>query len=414
MPKRFSVIIVGAGPVGLITALKLARANVSVAVLDRSPTTNESPRALLYGLPAVKVFHEAGVADELRAAGQTPTRVSWRKRDGEVLAKLDVRYPKRTQDQTLVLPVGDLTAILHQILLKEATATVEFNHEVTGIREESGKAILDVDIHGVKNGEHDKSHTIYEADFVVGCDGARSTIRRSLFGRDFPGITWDRPLIATNVTFRFDVGDYDDANFIHDPEHGHLCSRINGKDLWRVAYVEQPDLTLEDYKARLHPKLKALLPGNPDPEQYTVEAMNPYRIHQRLAPSLRVGRFLLAGDAAHLNNPYGGLGLTTGIVDAGAVSDCLIGVLSGNADDTILDKYSEIRREIFTNFSDKYSRENYLRVIDSHPETLAKRDPFIQACKASETDSVVSDALNEWPMALYHDFTMYYNKKAAA
>jgi len=101
------------------------------------------------------------------------------------------------------------------------------------------------------------------------------------------------------VRFHYDLNHYDDANFIHDPDHGHLLARINDKGLWRVAYVEEANLTVEEYRARVPSKFKALLPGNPDPEQYTVEAMNPYRVHQRLAPSLRVGCFLLAGDAAH-------------------------------------------------------------------------------------------------------------------
>jgi len=201
MANKFSVIVVGAGPVGLLTALKLARRRIDVAVLDQSPSTNKSPRAILYGLPAVKVFQQAGVADELRAAGYTPSSVGYRKLSGELLARLDTTYPSRIQDRAIVLPVGDLASILYQFVSKEDAATVLFNHEVTGIKQESGKAILNVTVGEVGNVGNNGPQTTFEADYVVGCDGANSIIRRSLFQNEFPGMTWERPLVATDVCF---------------------------------------------------------------------------------------------------------------------------------------------------------------------------------------------------------------------
>ncbi|KIV91818.1 hypothetical protein PV10_06315 [Exophiala mesophila] len=412
MANNYPVIVVGAGPVGLLTALKLARQQIKVAVLDQSPSTNDSPRAILYGLPAVKVLHQAGVADELRAAGYTPTRVSWRKLGGEIMARLDITYPEKVQDRTLVLPVGELTSILYQSVLKEPTATVLFNHKITSIKQSNDKAVLNVTVGEAGNTVDNDRQAIFEADYVVACDGASSIIRKSLFQNEFPGMTWEKPLIATNLRFHFDLNslDYDDANFIHHPEHGHLLARIDKTDLWRVAYVDEPNLSPEEYRARLPEKMKIMLPGNPDPDQYTVVAMNPYRVHQRLAPSFRVGRFLLAGDAAHLNSPFGGLGLTTGIVDAGAVSDCVGAVLSGKADETILDKYNEIRRDLFINESDKWSRINYLRVTDPDPETLLERDRFLQTMNAVKGDPAMIEKLKEIEMAIYHDFTAYYKQ----
>lgn len=101
------------------------------------------------------------------------------------------------------------------------------------------------------------------------------------------------------VRYPFDAHGYTDANFIIDREHGHMCARINKGGLWRVTYIEEPNLTMEECVSRLPAKFQKILPGNPNPSQFKVEHMSPYRIHQRAAPSFRLGRFLLAGDAAH-------------------------------------------------------------------------------------------------------------------
>jgi hypothetical protein len=84
-----------------------------------------------------------------------------------------------------------------------------------------------------------------------------------------------------------------DANFIVHPEHWYMAARITNDGMWRVSYGELPGLSLEELK------FKQMLPGNPDPEQYRVVNFSPYKVHQRLANRMRVGRVLLAADAAH-------------------------------------------------------------------------------------------------------------------
>jgi len=89
-----------------------------------------------------------------------------------------------------------------------------------------------------------------------------------------------------------------------------------------------------------------MFPG-PRPLKYELKMFSPYKLHQRCSNKFRVGRVVLAGDAAHANNPFGGMGLTTGICDAGGLSDCLIGVLRKGCSDDLLDKYAQIRKEKF-------------------------------------------------------------------
>lgn len=125
--------------------------------------------------------------------------------------------------------------------------------------------------------------------------------------------------------------------------------------LLRITYQDDGSLSREEMRERLPGKFKVIVPGSPDEDEYEVVNFSPYRIHQRCAERLRLGRFVLAADAAHLCNPYGGMGLTGGFADVGGLYDCLYGIYTGQADDAILDKYDEIRREKYWSVIDPIS-----------------------------------------------------------
>src|SRR5271155_4010694 len=131
--------------------------------------------------------------------------------------------------------------------------------------------------------------------------------------------------------------------------------------MFRVSYGEDATLSYEEARANLEKKYNAIFPGpKPVTGKYDLKMFSPYKLHQRSASKFRVGRALLAGDAAHACNPFGGMGLTGGLCDAGGLSDCLIGVLRKGCKDDLLDKYAEIRKKIFDEvqshalFSDMY------------------------------------------------------------
>jgi 2-polyprenyl-6-methoxyphenol hydroxylase-like FAD-dependent oxidoreductase len=118
--------------------------------------------------------------------------------------------------------------------------------------------------------------------------------------------------------------------------------------MFRVSYGEDASLSYEEARANLENKYNAIFPGpKPVTGKYDLKMFSPYKLHQRSASSFRVGKVLLAGDAAHACNPFGGMGLTGGLCDAGGLSDCLIGVLKKGCGDDLLDKYAEIRKKIF-------------------------------------------------------------------
>lgn len=175
-------------------------------------------------------------------------------------------------------------------------------------------------------------------------------------------------------------------NFIIHPEHYYMAARITQDGLWRVSYGEDTKLDFEEVQKNQPKKFEIMLPGHPKPSEYKLLNANPYRIHQRCSPSFRVGRVLLAADAAHLCNPFGGLGLTGGIVDVGGLYECLDGIQKGLADDSILDKYDEIRRKMWHDIIDPVSSDNFRRVSATDPETAREKDPWLVTVEKANKD----------------------------
>lgn len=187
-----------------------------------------------------------------------------------------------------------------------------------------------------------------------------------------------------------------------------MAAKITRDGLYRITYGEVPGLSREEYLARLPWKFETMLPGRPKPDEYKVVNFSPYRMHQRCAPKFRVGRVLLAADAAHLCNPWGGLGITGGFVDVGGLYDCLAGIWDGRADESILDLYSEKRIEKWKTIINPVSSENFRRVSDKDPDRRFATDEFMRLLKRGETDEAFLKELLLAPMEVRYDFTQHY------
>lgn len=186
-------IIVGAGPSGLLLALLLAKRGVPVLVLEGSPVLDDSPRAAYYGPPAAYELGRAGVLDEIRAQGYDPIITCWRKLDGTYLAGWDCSVVKDDVDRLACMPLAQLDQLLYRHAIAQPNVKVLFNHKVTEIGQDDNRAWVDANTpDGVKR---------FEGQYVVGCDGASSIVRKKMFGdKDFPGWTWDKQIVATNVS----------------------------------------------------------------------------------------------------------------------------------------------------------------------------------------------------------------------
>lgn len=186
--------VVGAGPSGLLLALLLALKGVEVVVLEAAKELSTQPRATHYLPPAVYELRRAGIIKDMYAAGGfVPKGVCWRKADTTILADLPMLPgPPDHPDEMICLPLDKVSKILAKHLALQPTAEIRYGHQFVDFEERGEKVIAKFEAEG-------RESTI-SADFIVGCDGANSKVRRVLFGDSFPGTTWDKQIVATNVS----------------------------------------------------------------------------------------------------------------------------------------------------------------------------------------------------------------------
>ncbi|KEF54371.1 uncharacterized protein A1O9_09537 [Exophiala aquamarina CBS 119918] len=367
---RTRVVIVGAGPVGLLTALMLGRCGIEVDVLETALEIDMRPRGAAYGPPAVNVLKRAGVIDKVLAAGMEANEICWRQLGGSYITGIERLNDRSFTDRTIILPVHILAGILNEEVKVLSNVKVYWGHKFSSLSQDESSVTIQA--------ETDGDIKPFHADFVVGCDGGRSSVRKALFNDSFPGYTWDMQLVATNIRYDgFEKHGWSDVQWIIHPEHWALACRLDKKGLWRVAYGEPAGLNVAQLRQGLAAKFETILPGNPKPGEYELLRWSPFVMHQRCVEKMRVGRMLLAGDAAHLCNPMGGLGLTGGIADVGSLIDCLQGIHEGRTSLKILDVYDKKRREIYHNVIDPMSSSNLRRMFQDGSTALEK-DPILQ------------------------------------
>ncbi|KAF2870017.1 hypothetical protein BDV95DRAFT_608040 [Massariosphaeria phaeospora] len=406
MPKINHIVIAGAGPSGLLLGVLLARnLGIKVTIVDADTKINDNPRAAHYAPSAVYEFTRAGITGDVRKAGFTPKGVCWRLQDTTFLAGMG-REPEQSEFAMLVLPLDRLGPLILQHFESLPNTEVLWGHKVTGVEQDDKEARIVLET-------LDGTQKTIAGDYVVGADGASSGVRTALFGKEYPGVTLDKQIVATNVYLPFDDRfGYWDSNFIVHPTDWYMAARITTDGLWRVTYGDDDNLSREELIKRQPLRYEQILPGNPKPSDYKLVSMSPYKLQQRCAPSFRVGKVLLVADAAHLCNPFGGLGLTGGFADVGSLYDCFMGIHQDQLDEDILDKYSEIRIKIWRDMIDPMSRANFHRLWDDTQKK--EREEFFAMCEKATDDPVFGKSVAEAVHAVRHDFTQYFKDKPAA
>jgi 2-polyprenyl-6-methoxyphenol hydroxylase-like FAD-dependent oxidoreductase len=173
----------------LILGILLAKAGIHILLLEESATLNTNPRAAHYAPSSVRELRRCGLLKEVQDAGYMPQGVCWRTSEGDILAGIspDPSY----EDAMVCLPLDKLIVILSRNLQSQQSSEVRFNHKVISIEQDDKQANVKV--------ETDEGMVTLEADFVIGCDGANSQVRKSLYGDEFHGETLESQIIATNV-----------------------------------------------------------------------------------------------------------------------------------------------------------------------------------------------------------------------
>ncbi|KAL6252574.1 hypothetical protein RBB50_000293 [Rhinocladiella similis] len=404
------VIVAGGGPVGLFAALTLARKGVSVVVLDKADGVDTSPRAMAFQPCAIAEMVELGIYDDVKKECISDAVISWwRARTDESgddnpkhLATISTRDILEHNPEGALAGLNIGQDALSHILLKHLAgyphAAVHWGHEVVGITDNSG-GLVDVTYKKVNNG----SASTMSSDWVIAADGGRSTVRK-LLNVPFEGFSWNREqFVASNVYYPFEKYGFTTRNFVIDGVNWAIIAKIRDDDLWRIAFGADPDQSDDEIKAKLQEHYKYLFPG--PATGWKLERLNRYRPHQRCVTSMKVGRILFAGDAAHLNNPIGGLGLTTGFLDVGPLGRALAAVVQKVAPTELLQKWAQTRRDTWWQATNRQSIE-FKRIAQqggygNDPRGVWAKD------KITEDEGILAYFENATPDAKARDEALY-------
>ncbi|MEU6093512.1 FAD-dependent oxidoreductase [Streptomyces sp. NPDC047079] len=325
------VIVVGAGPTGLLLAGDLAAAGVPVTLVEkRSHKISNLSRAFVLHARTLEQLDARGLADELEAKGQPLSGI-------QLFGRLSVRLdtlPSRF-NHLLVLPQYEVEKALER-RAAEAGVRFVYESEVTGLGQESEGVTVHVRGAGGEPGQ-------LRAAYVVGADGLHSAVRRAV-GLPFPGRSVIRSVVLADVLLDEKPGQVLTANAVDDAfafiaPFGDGYYRIIGWDRGRDVPDTAP-LDLEEVREIVRRTLGR------DYGMRDARWMSRFHSDERQAPAYRVGRVLLAGDAAHVHTPAGGQGLNTGLQDAANLSWKLAAVLRGHAGPALLDTYQSERHPV--------------------------------------------------------------------
>lgn len=345
------VFVAGAGPIGMVAAANLAMRGVPVTVFEASPTLSSESRASTFHPPTLDMLDKLGVADDLIKEGLMAPTVQYRSKVFGAVAQFDfgdiadlTAHPYRLQSEQF-----KLTRIIQRHYQSNPHFRVEFNHAVKGVEQIDGGVRVQV--------EQPNGATIERTGrWLIGADGARSAVRKSV-GLEFEGFTWPERflVISTPFDFRSAYPDLASVTYVADPKRWFFLLRIPG--MWRAMVPVDPevpdDVALSEAFATQ--QLESIAPGAGQP---AIIHLTLYRVHQRVAASFRRDRVFLAGDAAHINNPLGGMGMNGGIHDAFSLTNRLAGVWHSECDEDVLDSYDRERRLVTLEHVQKQTIEN--------------------------------------------------------
>jgi len=357
-----------------MAALALGREGIPVVVCEREPGPGRTLRASTFHPPTLDMLDAFGISKRLIEAGLIASTWQIRDRNTGPVATFDMSalagdtgHPYRVQCEQWRLSeflLDELRSIPH--------VELRFETKVTGITQDASEVQLET--------ESPSGSSSLSGRWAIAADGAGSVLRRAL-GIEFEGFTYPERFLVVSTPFPFEehLEALTPINYVSDPEEWLVLLRVPG--LWRVLFPTSQEMEEQEVldPARIEASLQKLQP-NPQPYEIAHQAL--YPIHQRVAQRYRAERVFLVGDAAHINNPLGGMGLNGGIHDALCLADRMAAVWRGT-EDTLLDQYERKRRPIAIDYVKQATMRNRQLMEERDPE---KRAAALADMRASAED----------------------------
>ncbi len=379
--SKTRVIIAGAGPVGVVSALACAQHGFAVTLLEAEDKIDDNPRAATTHPSTLEMIARVGLIDPFIREGLVARYFQfWDKPARRKIVEFDHHLLRDETPYPFVVQTEQhkLARMGIERLGAFPDAVVRFSTRVTGVSQTADSATVTAE--GPGGSEE------FEGDWVIGADGGRSTIRKSL-DIEFAGFTWPEHFLVLTT-----LDDFQELlpgccyrNYLADPEQWTNLFKVagdDGKGRWRAVFptrVEESDEEALGDESTFS-RLQRVFPLQ---RRYHVVHRNLYKVHQRVAASFRKGRVFLAGDSAHVNNSVGGLGLNGGIHDAMELVDTLHQVVTGQADESLLDRYTRRRRTLNIEFVQEQTILNKKR--------LEEREPRLRQARFDELRAMAED-----------------------
>jgi 3-(3-hydroxy-phenyl)propionate hydroxylase len=370
-----AIVVVGAGPAGSALTLYLAQHNIPVILLEQADQLPVDLRASTFHPPSLEMLDSLGVTEKLLAKGLVADKYQYRDRQSNDVAEFNM---KLIADETkfpfrLQLEQYEMTQIVGDMLKAYPHVDVRFGHKVTGCKETEQGVIVELETAAGKSQIH--------TSVLVGTDGASSNVRKGA-GIGFDGFTYDEKFLVVSTDFEFEnvFENLAWVNYVSDPEE--WCVILRTEKLWRVLIPTEPG----DDEAKLlsdqfiQARLKHLYDkGSP----YLINHRTLYNVHQRVSETYCKGRVVLAGDACHINNPLGGMGMNGGLHDAFNLAERLVRIVKGNADIAKeFAQYDRQRRLLAVDFVQKHTIENKKLMESTDPDIQKKRQAMLMETAA--------------------------------
>jgi 3-(3-hydroxy-phenyl)propionate hydroxylase len=379
MDSAQRVLIAGGGPAGMSAALFLLAEGVPVTVLERSVTAHADPRAATYHPPTLEMFESSGVTAELHERGIVARHWQYRDRHSGLVAQFDLgvlaedtRYPYRLQCEQ-----HKLVAMLERRVAAHPLARIVHGAELVAVTQTDDEVQVEV------RQPHGGSEYL-RGQWLIGADGGRSIVRKSQ-DIGFEGFTWPERFLVITTTFDFATLGYAYSSYTMDPIEWAATFKVPGEDdrgIWRCVFPTRPEET-EEALLDFGRGAERLAAFAPESVQGRIVHTNLYAVHQRVAQTYRKGRVLLAGDAAHVNNPLGGMGLNFGVHDAHNLAQRLGRLWRGEAGSEVLDQYDRQRRAV---------AERYLQAQTiANKQTLEETDDTARRARQAAMRATVAD-----------------------